>query len=148
MAYKIGFEGILYRNTGSYGSPTWDAIPNVKDVELTMEREEADTSNRAGGGWETILPGLKKATIEGEMNYDPADTDWVAMQAACYAGTLIEYGMADAAIASAGTQYFRAHCYITKFGRRESLREAMTTPFTLRPGFTSSANPAWVTVSA
>ena len=147
MAYKLGLEGKTYRNTGTYGTPVWDEIPNVVDADLSLEAEEADMTNRAMGGFEAILPSIIKATVEAEMLYDPADTDWTTLLAAFLARTLKEYAVADGAIATVGTQYFRAHMYITKFGRSEKLREGMRSPLTLRPGYSSNANPAWVTVS-
>ena len=32
MAIRLGLNAKLYRNTGSYASPTWNEIGNVKDV--------------------------------------------------------------------------------------------------------------------
>lgn len=147
MAYKLGLEGKLYVNTGTYGTPVWDEIPNIVDCDIALEADEADMSNRSSGGWEMILPSMKKATIEAEMIYDPADTDWVLIRDAWINRTLKEYAVADGAIATTGTQYLRLHAYVTKFGRKEPLREGMKSPITLRPGYSTNANPAWVTVS-
>ena len=149
MGFKLGAtDGKLYLNTGTYGSPTWDLIPNADDVNFPIESDEADTSNRAAGGFETIIPGLHKITVEFGMVYDPADTDYTTIRDAHLARTLKEWGVADGLIATNGTQYLRLHAYVVKSGVNQPLREAMKVPVTLRPGYSSNANPAWVTVSA
>lgn len=147
MTYKLGLEGKLYINTGSYGTPVWDEIPNVIDCDIALDKDEADMSNRSSGGWEMMLPTLKKGAVEFEMNYDPADADWVLLRDAYINNTLKEYAVADGAVATSGTQYLRLHAYVMKFGRSEKLREGMKTPVTLKPGYSSNANPAWVTTA-
>lgn len=149
MAYKLGAtDGKLYYNTASYASPTWDLVPNVDDLTLDIESDESDVSNRTMGGFEAIMPGLHKVTVEFGMVYDPSDTDYTTLRDAHLARTLKEYAVADGLIASNGTQYLRLHAYVVKSGVNQALREGMKVPIKLRPGYSSNANPAWVTVSA
>jgi len=41
MSAKLGMEAKLYRNTGSYESPVWAEVENVKDLALNLEAGEA-----------------------------------------------------------------------------------------------------------
>ena len=61
---RLGLKAKLYRNTGSYGSPTWNEVKNVKDVTLTIEKGEADVSTRGNDGWRALIGTLKSASIE------------------------------------------------------------------------------------
>jgi hypothetical protein len=146
MGLKLGFQGKLYRNTGTPGQPTWNEIPNVRDLTLTLEASEADVSTRGGGGWRATAAGLKEVTIEWEMVWDPADEDMQAIRDAWLNNASIELAAVDGGITTQGTQGIRAICAITKFTRNESLDEAMTVSVTAKPTY---AQPAvqWMTVT-
>lgn len=64
----------LYYNTGSYGSPTWTLICNVKDLTLSLESAEVDVSTRCGSGFNEYIAGLTDVSISYSMLYDPSDT--------------------------------------------------------------------------
>ena len=80
MAIRLGLNAKLYRNTGSYASPTWDEIGNVKDVTLNLESAEADVTVRANNGWRATVPTLKEASVEFEMVWDTEDDDFTAIR--------------------------------------------------------------------
>lgn len=148
MAVPIGFQCKLYRNTGSYGTPTWTEITNVKDLEIGFAFSEADVSTRAGGGFREKMAGLLDAPITWGMVYDPADTVFTALRTAAFARTVVEFAVADAAIATNGTHYFRVHTQITAFPFTQPLEEGFTVDVTATPTRNSNAAPAFVTVSA
>lgn len=145
MARKLGLQGKLYRNTGTYASPTWVEITNVRNLTLSVEKGEADLSVRGGNGWETIVATLKKGSIEFDMVYDTEDTNFTALQTAFFSDAQIEFAVMDGPIATTGSQGLRASCEILKFGRNEPLTEGMTTPVMIKPGYSANA-PAWYTV--
>lgn len=146
-AFTLGLSGVLYRNTGSYASPTWVAIGDVDDLDMTFETDEADATTRGGGGDELVMPAISKKTVEFGMKYDKNDAQWQALQTAYFARSTIEFLVADATVAQSPTPVaagLRATFCITKFGRSEKLKEVMSTAVTLRPT-PSANNPAWVT---
>lgn len=145
MARKLGLAGKLFRNTGTYASPVWNEIGNVKDLTLNIEKGEADLSVRANNGWETIVATLKKASVEFTMVYDTADDDFTAIQTAFFSDAQIEFAIMDGAMTT-GAQGLRASCEILKFGRNEPLTEGMTVPVSIKPGYSSNA-PAWYAVA-
>ena len=140
----LGFNAKLYRNTGTYGTPIWNEVPNVGDLELSLEASEAATNVRSGAGFEQAVAGLIKAGINFTMIYDPADVDQTAMVTAFFARTSIEFAVMDQAIETAGSQGLRAVCMITKMSRQEKLGEALMFDVTIRPTYSANA-PSWMT---
>jgi hypothetical protein len=142
----LGFNGKLYRNTGTYGSPTWNEVPNVKDLSVSIEKGEADASTRESS-WKQVRGSLKDATIEFGMVYDTGDVDWTALRDAFLNSTPVELAIADGAIATNGTQYLRVSVEVMKFSTTQALAEVFTTDVSCKPTRADNA-PAFVTVSA
>lgn len=145
MPAKLGLDCVLHRNTGNYASPTWNAIPNVKDLTLSLEKAEADVTTRASGGWRWTIGTLKDATLEFQMVADSTDDDFTAIQTAFFANTAIEFAALDGSSATNGSQGLRATMDILKFSRNEELENAVMFDVTLKPTYAANA-PAWMTV--
>ena len=145
---RLGLKGKLYRNTGTYATPVWDEIKNVKDLTLTMEKGEADVSTRGNDGWRAIIGTLKEASIEFQMVYDTADLDFQALQTCWFSDTAIELAIMDGAMVAASgvdkSQGLRALFSIQTFSRSEALEEAMMTDVSIKPTYSTNA-PAWIT---
>ena len=145
---RLGLKAKLYRNTGTYGSPVWNEVPNVKDVTLSIEKGDADVTTRGNDGWRAQLGTLKSASIEFEMVWDTADADHTAFHTAFLADTAIEFAVMDGKIiADSGveaSQGLRATCSIFKFSRKEALESAIMTEISLKPTYATNA-PSWLT---
>ena len=142
MAIRLGLNAKLYRNTGSYASPTWNEIGNVKDVTLNLESADADVTVRANNGWRATVPTLKDASVEFEMVWDTADEDFQAIRDAYLNNTTLEVLALDGPVSGAGStgnQGLRAVCNVTGFSRSEPLEEALSVSVTVKPAY--SANP-------
>ena len=147
MGVKLGMDAKLYRNTGSYGSPTWNEMPNCKDVTLNLEAGEADVTTRGNNGWRATVATLKDASIEFEMVWDSADLDFEAIRDAFLNKTAIELAVMDGDITVVGNQGLRASCMVTNFTRNEPLEEAISVSVTVKPTYATNA-PSWLEVSA
>lgn len=145
MAIVFGYQGKAYRNTGTYGSPTWNDIPNIRDVTITLQTDEDDVTTRGGNGWKQNAATLKDMSIEFEMVYDTTDADFTAMQSAFLNGTSIDMAFMDGDISTTGKQGPRAEMMVSQFGRNEPLTQAMKVPVTVKPAYSSNA-PTWYTV--
>lgn len=152
MTIKRGLDCYVYRNTGSYASPTWNAVACIRDLTLNMEAGEADVSTRNGSGWRATLGTLKDASIDFQMIPDRAITadkdDLDAFRSAFIAGTVVECLILDGAepapsgtIASEG---LRASFAVTAFSRNENLEEGVAYDVTIKTGPSANA-PAWFT---
>ncbi|MGE0606563.1 MAG: phage tail tube protein [Pirellulales bacterium] len=147
MALKLGFEGKAYRNSATYATPTWNEIPNVRDLTLSVEKGEADVTTRIANGWKLSKGALKEASIEFEMLWDSGDTDFIALRDSFLNNTPIDMLILDGAENAAGSQGLRAICDVIGFTREEPLAEAMKVKVTVKPTYDATNGPTWYTAS-
>lgn len=145
MAHVLSENAKLYRNTGTYVAPVWDIIPNIKDLTLQLDKDETDVTTRASGGFKEMVDGLIDASIQFQMLWDTADTDFTSIRTAFFAKTAIEFLVLDGPSGTSGSQGLRATCMIKSFTRNENLGEALMVDITIRPVKNANAAPAWFT---
>jgi len=146
MGAVVGLTCKGYRNTGSYGSPTWNEITPVRDLNLNLDKGAAEVKARLST-WTQNLPTLKTADLEFGIIADTAIDDYNALRDAYLNDTVVDVAVADGAIATTGTQYFRADYYATGFKRGEPLEEVATVDITMKLAYSSNA-PAFTTVGS
>lgn len=140
---RIGLNAKLYRNTGSYGSPTWTEIVNVRDLSMDIDLDESDGSIRGGGGFAYSEPTLMKIAVNFNMNHDTSDTNgWDALQTAAFARSAVEFLILDRATAAAA-EGIRASMKLYKFSKGEPLAGIQTTDVVAKPCQNANAVPAW-----
>ncbi len=144
MAEKIGFDGKLYRNTGTYGTPVWNEVKAVRDLRAPVEVAEHDVSSRKSR-LKISLPGLVALGVEFDMVHDKAEDDYTVLRDASMNGTLLEYAVMDENIATSGSDGWRMTCGLYGFGRNEPLEGGMTHDVVLKPAPSANA-PAVYTV--
>ena len=142
---KLGLDAKLYRNTGSYGSPSWAEIENVRDLTLSMPKGEADVSTRGNGGWGADAGTLKRASIEFSMVNRESDTDLDAIRDSFLNNTDVEYAVMDGNITTSGSEGLRATMQVFNFSRNEALEEAITYDVSIKPTIADNA-PEWLTI--
>jgi predicted secreted protein len=143
MSTRLGMDAKLYRNTGSFGSPTWTEVTNVKDLTLNLEKGEADVTTRANGGWRATVGTLKDASIEFQMVWDTTDASFAALQQAFFGNTNIEFAIMDGDMADSTSEGLRATFDIFNFTRNEALEEAIMVDVTIKPTYAANA-PQWI----
>jgi predicted secreted protein len=143
VSTRLGMDAKLFRNTGSFGSPVWVEIQNVKDVTLSLEKGEADVTTRANGGWRATVGTLKEGSIEFQMVWDTEDANFTAIQEAFFDNTALELAVMDGPMTDPTSQGLRASFEVFTFTRNEALEEAILVDVSVKP--TYSANPpAWI----
>ena len=143
---KLGMEGKLYFNAGSYATPDWKELKNVKDVTLNMEKGEADVTTRGNAGWRATVGTLKEGSLEFEMVWDTEDEGFAALQAAWFGDTPVEMAVMDGPVATSGSQGLRATMSVISFSRKEPLEEAMSVSVSVKPTYAEHA-PEWMEVA-
>lgn len=112
----MNYQCKAYRNTGTYGSPTWVLFDNMGSVKINDERGEVEIPLRSEGMFEGFVAGRRKLSIEWDMLYDPADASQNVFRAAydteSQAG--IDIAFMDAAIATPGSSGLRGTWVFTK----------------------------------
>ena len=141
----LGVNCKLYRNTATWGSPSWDEVTNVRDLTINLEKGEADVTIRGGNGFRQVVGTLKDGSIEFQMVWDPADADFTAIKDAYFNDTSIELMALDGSSAPAAgvtVQGLRADFSVVNFSRNEGLEDAVTVDVTVKPTYSSNA-PTW-----
>jgi hypothetical protein len=146
MAIKLGMDAKLYRNTGSFATPVWNLVPNVRDLTLSLETGEADVTTRGNNGWRATMATLKDASVEFEMIWDTEDEDFTAVRNAFLNNTPLELAILDGLVTVIGSQGLRASFMITSFTRNEPLEEAITVSVSAKPTYSTNP-PAWMTTT-
>jgi predicted secreted protein len=146
MAHVLSQNAKFYRNTGTYAVPVWDLVGNVKDLTLSLEKDETDVTTRSSGGWKEFVDGMKDATVEFGMLWDTGDADFDAFQGAFINNTAVEVLVLDGLVATSGSEGLRATMMVKSFTRNENLGEALMVDVSLRPVKNANAAPAWYTV--
>tara|TARA_Y100000114_G_scaffold49162_1_gene44849 strand:- start:166 stop:621 length:456 start_codon:yes stop_codon:yes gene_type:complete len=150
MAHVLSENAKLYYNSGSYGSPTWVEICNVKDVTLSLEKDEVDVTTRCSGGFKEFADGLIDASVSFSMLYNTSDAAFTALQTAFFAKEKVEVAVMDGNIVPASgvtASGLRSCCMVKSFSRNESLGEALMTDVSLRPVANDDAAPSWYQVT-
>lgn len=151
QTHVMGKDAKLYRNTGTNASPTWNEVPNCRDLAVADSMTDVDVSARDGGGFAMSDAGLQTLELTFQMIGDYGDADFVALQQAYYARTPLLLAVASGAIATAGTQYVKFAGKILNFQRGESLDDVTMYDVTIKPTRASEAGalilPTWVTVT-
>jgi hypothetical protein len=144
---RLGLEAVLYRNSGTYGSPTLVAVTNVKDLTLNLEKATADVSTRGNAGWRAMIGALKDATIDFGMVWNTSDANFTAIRDAFLANDLagqsIEFFVMSADVDETDSQGLRATFMVEKFTKNEALEDSQGVDVTIRPTFSDHA-PQWV----
>lgn len=139
MSAHLGMAAVLHYKPSS----TYIAITNVKDVNLNMDKGEADVTTRASGGWKQTIDSLKDASVEWSMVWDTTDTAMNAIATAFFGNTTIAMAVMDGPYATTGSQGLVSFMTVTKFERKEPLAEAIMVDIAVKPG--PGATPAWYT---
>lgn len=143
MSVRLGLDAKLFRNNGSYATPAWLEIGNVKDVTLNLEKGEADVTTRANNGWRATAGTLKDASIEFQMVWDTSDLGFQAIQQAFFQSQPLEFAVMSGPMNDSESEGLRATCDVFSFTRNEALEEAIMVDVTIKPTYSSNA-PSWI----
>lgn len=144
----IGLECEAYLNSGTWGTPDWDAIDSIIDVNLPFERNKVAAKSR-GSTWEKFFMALKKGEgFNAKLLRDNSDTIQNVLRDAWISGDPVCLAFADGPIATAGTYYFKADFHVEKWNAGEPLEDVATIDASFVLSAKSSNEPIFVTVSA
>lgn len=147
-AIKVGVRARAYRNTGSYGSPTWTAMNLIKDVTPSMPWDWVEAGAR-----ETNAKLYAKARadlgVSFTMRADDADTGYNAVaDAACSQTTVMDILFLNAAITVEGCRGFRAEWLINLTSEGQEIDGSIYDQFEAKPTWTSNGYPKTVVMGS
>jgi len=150
MSLKVGQDHKLYYNTGTNASPTWVLICIVGDVSLNISIGNAEIDLRCSN-YLMGLPAKIEAGLDFTMARDIGGTIHDALRAIALARTPTQFAVANAAIATTGTQYWKGFMHFTAFPWNQPTQEMSSGDCTLMASYVEEASalvePAWTTVS-
>lgn len=147
-AVKPGIGGRVYRNTGSYGSPSWTAQNLVKDVTFTMPWDMVEAGARETRA-KLFMKARTDITFSVVMRADDAAADYNAFSdAACSPTAVMDLLILDGLISVEGTRGVRAEFLANNDGQPQEADGSIYTTFTLKPTWTSNGYPSTVEMGA
>ena len=145
---KPGIAAKVYRNTGTYGSPTWTAMNLARSVNDNSKWDTADASSREG---RARLYAKTQVDLphDIEMRADNADTGYVAMYAAWASATaVVDLLILDGPITDEGAMGIRAEFIVCGRPQNQGAGDVIYTTFPLMPTWTSNGVPKSVVMGA
>ena len=148
MTLKVGNDMKLYYNTGTDASPTWNEINIVGDVTVDLNVGDAVVDLRESN-WLLNLPAKLSGSMSIMLANHIGDTDYDVLRGYFFNRTQAQFASADGAIATSGTEYFKAFCYFSAFPWSQPTQEMSSHDATLSLGYTEESSalvePAWAT---
>lgn len=142
MSKSVGKDCKFYHSDSNLGSTssgasgpstlTWTETDRVSDLTVSLEKGEADVSDR-GSTYNEYLGTNKDATLEFTLWWDPDDASVTAIRDAYLDDSLIALAAMDGDVESSGSQGLTANFTITGFSQNQPLQEGVAIDVTARP---------------
>ncbi len=133
MAKKLGKNCKAYRNSGSYGSPSWQLVSTIKDLMLKGGKKEADATTRGDAGNEITVGTIKQRSIEFEIVEDTTTGEYTTFSDSYENGTGIDMVILNGLINASGATGVRMTVEVMDFDRDEKLDGVVTRKVTAKP---------------
>lgn len=144
---KAGRKVLLYRNTGTYGTPTWNQITNRRDAALNRTAVEADSTD-ADTAFEEITVVSRGYDLNFQLKWSTGSDDWDAIEDAYDAdpSTLVEFAKMDGDIATSGSKGTRLTCAVTQFSESMPYKDMLVADVIAKPTNNADHVPEQYTV--
>ena len=148
-ALKPGVGGRRYRNTGTYGSPTWTAQTLDKDVTCNMPWDMAEAGAR-GTRAKLYMKTRADLLITVVSRADDADAGALAILAAAMSPTaVIDSLILNGLITVEGTSGYRGEFLVNLTGEPQEIDGSIYDTYELKPTWTTNAvGPSTVIMGA
>lgn len=146
--YLLGMDCHLFRNTGSYATPTWNEITLATDVTANQTAGKGDVSNRSSI-YKLYRAAQIDASAEFTMRYDSGNDDYSAIKTAFTGRTIIDVWVADGPSATTGTTGLRMNVMITEFSHEQPLTDGVNVKVSMCPAIdaTATQTPTYYTAT-
>lgn len=145
---KPGIDGALYRNTGTYGSPTWTEVTLVKDVTPRRQWDMQEAGSR-----ETKAKLMAKTRIDvgaqAVVRTDCANAGYQALyDASNSSSSLLDMLILDGPLTQEGAAGVRGHFNVNSTGAPQEADGIIYETFDLAPGWSSEGYPSAIDVGS
>ncbi len=145
---KVGIGGVVYRNTGSYGSPTWTAQTAVKDVNFGQPWDFGDASTRATRA-KLYAKTQVDLAISLVVKADNLESGYQAMVTAAMSPTsVLDFLILDGLVSAEVVHGIRSEFLLSQTGQSQAIGDVIYDTFDLKPSYTTNGVPSWVVTAA
>lgn len=145
---KLGLDGVIYLNNGgTVLVPVWLECQDVKDVNINLEKGEADLTTRKNNGWRARRGTLKDGSVEFDMLQDLDDPAYNILQRAFLLNQQIEVCAMNGDVTKPGASGLRAMMDVMSFSEAQPLEDGIGNSVKLAPTPAAVA-PYWYVTEA
>jgi hypothetical protein len=116
---RYGWEGFLYRNTGTHDAPVWTEISGIGNVKAPSLKFADNRLKIRSGGHALHEPGEMDLEVSFDFIHDPADVNWIALYAAAAGRAAVEVAVTDRAITDGDVEGWRMPAKVLEFSEDE-----------------------------
>lgn len=138
ITVKRGYASYGYRNTGTFGTPTWDEVGMVGDAALDLSFDMDDATVR-GDGVKAEEPTLLGIEVSGRIRSDENSTDYTAFETAFYTRALLDIMWLDGSSSTNGARGVRFEGKLGKWSEDQALGKVLFRDFSLKPCVSENA---------
>jgi len=144
-AMKPGIGGVVYRNTGTYVTPTWTPQSLVKDVRVPAPWDMAEAGSRETRAKLYMKTRVDLGGFSVTMRATDANAGYLAFRAAAVSPTsVLDLLILDGAIATEGVHGFRAEFLASLTDEPQEIDGSIYDTFDLKPAWTANGYPSSV----
>lgn len=142
----LGLNAVTYRNTSTYGAPTFVAIPELESVNVTPSYTEAESNSRASQFGVTAMT-LAGVTITARLKVKPGNTNYEALMDAFALRQTVDLLILDGSNTTVGARGLRAECYLMQATDDQAITNRLYRDLEIRLADTDNP-PKWAKVGA
>ncbi len=147
-AFKTGVGCGLYRNTATFGTPTFTIQTEVQSVTPSSAWDWVEASSRASAA-KLYGKSLVDISYQVVMRADDLATDWETFMAAHWSRTTVmDLLILNGLISVEGVRGVRAEFFCSLDGEPQDIGGSVMSTFTLKPTMTTNGYPRSVIMGA
>lgn len=148
---QTGFTMKAYRNSGTHASPVWNEVAEIGDLSITdLVRNVAELKRRANQFTKGIPAMISLIGIEFRLHWGLGKTQYDAIRARVFDGTVEEWAFMNGAIATNGNQGLTLPVIVQNWPMDQALENVVGHDVRLCAGYMEEAagevDPYWYTV--
>jgi len=146
-AVKPAIKAVVYRNTGTDGTPTWTAQTIIRDVNVSKPWDFGDASTRASRA-KLFHPTQMDIQVTMTARCDDADAGYVAIDNAACSAAMLDLLILDGPITTEGSRGVRAYFHVSDTGQDQAIGNILYKNYEFKPGFNTNRLPQYVVMGS
>lgn len=137
----LGVNAKAYRNTGSYGSPTWSEMTLISDLSVNPAWDEGSADAR-----ESRIKQVRKTMmgleVSGKMKKRISDSNYQALMDALVSDTVLDVLILDASKETVGARGWRFDAQVFSANEDQAMGNVLYEEFVMKPSLDTNAPKA------